>query len=454
MWTKWTLSVLVFTLVTGVKSTVTPLVVANGDFSMRLYKSVVDVIDDENIFLSPFSVFTAMAMTYAGARGNTAAEMKKALGFERYSVTDDDFRDLLQKIMNSNNGNCTLALANRLFPDKRFKLLSEFVKVANAAYAATPKSLDFAGAADESRRYINKWAADATEQKIKNLLTPTDITPQTALVLANAIYFKASWRTPFDKSKSIIQPFYVSADHTANITMMQVTGKFRFRFDSTLGCYIVELPYAGSRLSMLLVIPRNNDGLPAVESKLTAGGLTLAVSAMKEVKITVKMPKFDITQRFDLDDILGNMGIHDLFTPQADLSGLAEDSAGLAVSGVIHKAFISVNEEGTEAAAATGVVTARARPLVVVADRPFMFVIWDQIGIPLFVGRLVQPPKNEEQVSNPSTTTEKPTTTTEKPTTTTEKSDNSPNAVGRFEPVSLITWLVSFAMLVFVGHAF
>ena len=184
---------------------------------------------------------------------------------------------------------------------------------------------------------------------------------------------------------------------------------------------------------MILVIPRDNDGLPAVESRLHARELASSVSAMKEVEITVKMPKFNMTQRFDLQQVLANMVIIDLFTPQADLSGLAEDSAGLHVSGVIHKAFISVNEEGTEAAAATGVVTSRARPLEVVADRPFMFVIWDQIGMPLFVGRLIQPTGKYE---------------------TTETSDNTPSAVGRFEPVSLVTWLVSFAMLLFVGHAF
>ena len=174
MWTKWTLSVLVLvlTLVTGVKSTpvaLTPLVRANGEFSMRLYKNVVKIIDDENIFLSPFSVFTAMGMTYAGARGATANEMRKCLAIEMFSGTGnalhDDFRLLLHKIKSSNNDNCTLALANRLFPDKRFKLLSEFVKVANEYYDARPESLDFAGAADESRRYINKWAANATEQK-------------------------------------------------------------------------------------------------------------------------------------------------------------------------------------------------------------------------------------------------------------------------------------------------
>ena len=394
MWTKWTLSVLMLTLVTGVRPTVTMtrLVRASVDFSMRLYHNLVNIIDDENIFLSPFSVFTAMAMTYAGAGGVTAVEIRKTMNFEMYSHTGnalhDDFRDLLQQIKSSNN---------------------------------------------ESRRYINKWAANATEQKVKNLLTPNDITPQTALVLANAMYFKAPWRTPFDKSKSTIHPFYVSADLTANIPMMQVTGKFRFRSDSALGCNFVELQYAGSRLSMILVIPRGNDGLPGVESRLHGRELASAVSDLKEVEITVKMPKFNMTQRFDLQQVLANMVIIDLFTRQADLSGLAEDSAGLYVSGVIHKAFISVNEEGTEAAAATGVVTSRARPLEVVADRPFMFVIWDQIGMPLFVGRFTQPTGKYETI---------------------DTSDNTPSAVERFEPVSLVTWLVSFAMLLFVGHAF
>ena len=147
---------------------------------------VVGILDDENAFFSPFSVATDLAMTSAGAKGKTANEIKKVLGFEEISDVSGAFKQALDELKSPNNENFTATLAYRLFPDKKFKLLSEFVKVANEDYDATPKSLDFAGAAGESRRDINKWAADATEQKIKNLLTPNDVTSETTMLLANA----------------------------------------------------------------------------------------------------------------------------------------------------------------------------------------------------------------------------------------------------------------------------
>ena len=426
----YTLSVVLLTLLAGVRSSVPhDLVAANSDFAVRLYKRVVKFIDDENTFMSPFSVSTALAMTSGGARGKTFNEMYRVLGFDgsNYDV-HEGFRNLLQKFNSSTNDDCTLTLANRLFPDEKFKLVSAFVDMTTEKYAAKVKLLDFAGKPDESRRYINKWAADATEQTIKNLLAVGDITSQTALVLANAIYFKGSWLMPFNKNLTAARPFYVSKEDSVNITMMQTTGKFHFIVNHELKCNFVELPYVGTDFAMVLVVPQEKDGLPAIEQQLNGTVLRAAIDSMQERTVMVNLPRFNITQRVNLVETLNNMGIHDLFLGSADLSGLAQNAAGLFVSGVIHKAYISVNEEGTEASAATAVVVSRAMPLQVNADRPFLFLIREKsTGSILFMGRLIEPPKDDEVEFN---------------------------TAGRAAPVSIVACVCSLLMVLFVGHAF
>ena len=431
MWIKWLLSVLVVTCVTGVTSEVSPLVAANNAFSVRLYNRVAAILDDENAFFSPFSVATALAMTSAGAKDKTAKEVKKVLGFEEISDVSGAFKQALDELKSPNNGNFTATLAYRLFPDKRFKLLSEFVKVANEEYDGTPKSLDFAGAAEESRRDINKWAADATEQKIKNLLTPNDVTSETTMLLANANYLKGSWQKPFDKFKTRKQPFHVLRGLPVNVTMMEITGKFRFRIDPFMRCQIVELPYVGTKLSMVLIVPHSyttNYDLPTFESKLNDSELIRGIGHLTLLPVTVTMPKFNITQRFDLVQTLSNLGIHDLFTPRADLSGLAEDSAGLSVSGVAHKSYISVDEQGSDSAVSRPVIKTDPGNIRVTANRPFMFIIRDaETGRYVFMGRYIQPSSDDDNV-------------------------DSPSKAGHVHPVA-VAWLVSLAVLLSVGDA-
>ena len=402
MATIHTLFVLVVTLLVGVQSAMTSeqrLAAANSDFALRLYVKVIYVLDDENIFLSPFSISTALAMTSGGARGNTANEMIKVLGFDNIDVDiHGGFRSLLQTLNSSVNGNYTLALANRLFPDSSFGLVQDFADMTLEKYAAAVKPLDFAGSPDASRTSINEWVADKTEQKIKDLLSSRDISSETVLVLANAIYFKGSWLLPFNVSYTTPAPFYVSADLSANVNMMQTTGKFRYNINAELGCRIVELPYGGTDLSMVIFVPEAQDGLSQIERKLTVDLLNSAIDSLQETHVQVKLPKFNITKRVDLVNVLSNMGMKDLFkSGSANLSGLAVSPASLAVSGVIHKAYISVDEEGTEAAAATAVVVTRGRTPTVDANRPFLFLIREKAtGTILFLGRLIQPPVVED----------------------------------------------------------
>ena len=432
MWIKWVPSLLVVTLVTGVTSAKSPLVAANNAFSVRLYKRVVDVLDDENAFLSPFSVATTLAMTSTGAKGKTASEISKVLGFEKHPISDVSgaFKQALDKLKTSNNENFTATLAHRLFLDKRFKLLSEFVKVATENYATTPMSLDFAGAADESRRYINKWAADATEQKIKNLLTPTDITPKRGLLLANANYLKGSWQNPFDKSKTRKRLFHVSGDLTVNVTMMEITGKFRFSLNYSTGSQFVELPYVGTKLSMLLIVPPINS-LTLFESNLNGSELISGIDHLDLLTVTVQMPKFNITQRFDLVQTLSNMGIHDLFTQRADLSGLAEDSAGgLSAFAVAHKSYISVDEQGSDSAVPRPANKTYPENIHVIADKPFMFIIRDvETGRYVSMGRYIKPSSDDDKV-------------------------DSPSKAGHVHPAA-VAWLVALAVLLLpvTGHA-
>ena len=406
MATMHTLFMLAVTLLVGVQSTVTSdqrLAAANSDFALRLYAKVIYVVDDENIFLSPFSISTALAMTFGGARGNTASEMSTVLGFDNIDVDiHGGFRSLLQTLNSSANGNYTLALANRLFPDTSFALVQEFVDMTHENYEAAVKPLDFAGSPDASRVSINDWVADKTEHKIEDLLGSRDITSETVLVLANAIYFKGSWLLPFNASYTAPGPFYVSADLNATVDMMQTTGTFRYDVNAELGCRIVELPYGGTDLSMVVLVPQALDGLPEVESRLTVDLLNSAIDSLEETNVQVKLPKFNITKRVDLVEVLSNMGMKDLFkSGSADLSGLAVSPDDLAVSGVIHKAYISVDEEGTEAAAATAVVVTRGMPPTINANRPFLFLIREKTtGTILFLGRVIQPPVVEDDSSN------------------------------------------------------
>ena len=380
---------------------VTNLAAANVAFALDVYRQLSTMTPGDNIFLSPLSISAALAMTYLGARGNTASMMKKVLGLEAWSDADlhAAFGDILTAL-NESNAPYTLRTASRLFVSRQHKFLDDFVAATRRHYGAEAALSDFVGDPNGSRLQINKWVEEQTAKKIKDLLPNGSIDSLTALVLVNAVYFKGDWATKFDSRGTHDSEFIVNAQNTVNVKMMFRHDKYRLSEDSTLDCQILQLPYVGDRLAMVVLLPRQPDGLESLEKNLTAHRLQQAlraVSSARPLEVDVSLPKFRLEQTCPLTDVLMALGMGDLFAAdKADLSGM-DGGRQLYVSSAVHKAFIDVTEEGSEAAAATAItVTLMCMPVdppEFVADHPFVFLIVDnRSGTVLFLGRLATPP--------------------------------------------------------------
>ena len=381
---------------------VTNLAAANVSFALDVYLQLSIMTPGDNIFVSPLSISAALAMTYLGARGDTASMMKKVLRLEALSDADlhAAFGEILTAL-NESNAPYTLRTASRLFVSRQHKFLDDFVAATRRHYGAEAALSDFVGDPDGSRLQINKWVEEQTAEKIKDLLPNGSIDSLTALVLVNAVYFKGDWATKFDSRGTHDSEFIVNAQNTVNVKMMFRHDKYRLCVDSTLDCQILQLPYVSDRLAMVVLLPRQLDGLESLEKNLTADRLQQAlraVSSARPVEVDVSLPKFRLEQTCPLTDVLVALGMGDLFAEdKADLSGM-DGGRQLYVSSAVHKAFIDVTEEGSEAAAATAVVaTNRCMPLrpqqKFVANHPFLFVIADnRSGSTLFLGRLARPP--------------------------------------------------------------
>jgi serpin B len=368
---------------------------AKGDnaFATDLYQRLSS--NDGNLFFSPYSISNALAMTYAGARGKTADDMAATLKFPfQGNRLNAAFAGLVQDLdRKGEKRKYQLNIANRLWGEKGYGFLPEFVKMCKDAYRAGLEELDFAADPEKARQTINAWVEKETQDKIKDLVPPGTITPATRLVLTNAIYFKANWRHVFpDVTKK--DDFKTAADKTIKVDMMQTLEFFPYAQSDDV--QILELPYEQNELSMLVLLPKKVDGLSGLEKQLTADNLEKWRGQLKKHRVNVKLPKFKFTSQFQLSKVLSAMGMGVAFGGQADFSGMTTREK-LFISDVIHKAFVAVDEKGTEAAAATAVVmraTAieEAPMATFYADHPFVFVIRDnRTGSILFMGRVTQP---------------------------------------------------------------
>ncbi|CAH1244689.1 SERPINB9 [Branchiostoma lanceolatum] len=372
----------------------TPLADINSEFALELYKAL-HKDHPENIFFSPFSISTCLAMTYLGARNDTAQQMSRVLRFHKMDASDLHvlFHDLLTQLHHSDRP-YTLKTANRLFGQNSFEFAQKFLDETSRHYRAQLAPVDFHGNTESARQSINNWVEEQTQNKIQDLLAPGTVTPATMLVLVNAIYFKGSWERKFDESRTRLGTFHVSRDEKVEVPMMHQQGRFKLAYDEDLNCQILEMPYQGKHLSMLFVLPEKMDALSTIETSLTPDLLRRWQKSMDEVSTMVQIPKFKLVHDFVLNEKLADMGMTDLFNmADADLSGIT-GSRDLHVSQVIHKAFVEVNEEGSEAAAATA-VNMMKRSLdgeTFFADHPFLFLIRDNDSNSiLFLGRLVRP---------------------------------------------------------------
>lgn len=370
----------------------TAVVQGNNAFAFDLYR--VTAQETGNLFLSPYSVSSALAMTYAGARGETAKQMEKALHFDLAAVIlNSGFAGLMQEF-NSSGKAYQLSVANALWGQQGTEFYPEFVEITKKYYGAGFKQVDYMNNTEKARQTINNWVETKTNHKIKELIKPKILNTLTRLVLTNAIYFKGRWESQFKPESTKEAPFYVSNEDKPNLPLMYQLGKFKFAETDQL--QILELPYSGGEIAMDILLPKSQSDLSWLESNLESANFESWLSKMTEKKVGVFLPRFKLEKELLLGNHLQSLGMIDAFDENiADFSGMSKTF--LYITHVIHKAFVEVNEEGTEAAAATAVVmgtksAAIDKPVIFRADRPFFFMIRDiQSGSILFMGRMADP---------------------------------------------------------------
>jgi len=353
----------------------------------------------ENLALSPVSLQMALAMTYGGAAGETAAEMEEALGFN--ASIHGAMSTAMARYAGSDEAPFELAVANRIFTDDALTLKPTFLSLTRERYGAAAEGLDFRGEAEAARSTINDWVKSQTRDKIPELLPKGSISDDTRLVLTNAVYFKGQWSVPFEEEKTKPGSF-AAANGEKKVPMMHKEA--RFKYAEADGAQLLEMGYRGGAWSMVLALPTAKDGLEALEGGLTEKSLDGWREAMDATAVQVSLPKFELkpSSPLALGSALRDMGVKLAFDPvSADFSGMAVPSAQgrISISEVFHRAYVKVNEKGTEAAAATGTVMKTTslpmpapNPKIFTADHPFLFFLVDtETGSPMFMGRVVNP---------------------------------------------------------------
>ncbi|MFH1895021.1 MAG: serpin family protein [archaeon] len=377
----------------GIKETVK----GNNQFAIEMYSEL--NTEGKNLFFSPWSISSALAMTFEGAKGQTAEEMKSVLHFQE---NDLDRRSSFAKIFNSLNKENTefeLSTANALWAQKDYPFLESYVDTTKKYYSAEFTNMDFVNKTEESRKTINSWVEEKTNNKIKNLIPQGSIDSLTRMVLTNAIYFKGDWETQFDKTKTKKEDFKVNETTTVQADMMSLKkGEEEFNYGETEELQIIEMPYKGKEISMIVLLPKNS--LQETESMLSPEKLDEWKKLMHKKDVYVYFPKFTFETEYSLNEKLAEMGMPTAFSENnADFTGMFDSTKtteNLFISQVIHKAFVKVDEEGTEAAAATAVVMGATSAMPDFtefrADHPFIFLIQENsTGSILFIGKVADP---------------------------------------------------------------
>ncbi|WP_067078513.1 serpin family protein [Methanoculleus horonobensis] len=374
----------------------------NNRFAADLYRHLASDPGNagKNIFFSPYSISSALAITYEGARGTTADEIGSVLHLPQNETLRRAGFAGLDAVLNDGDETYTLRTANALWAEETYPFLPGYVDTAARRYSANVTNLDFIGDTEASRETINRWVEEKTENKIRDLLPPGSVNPMTRLVITNAIYFKGTWVKQFDPAETTDEEFKVAPGETVRVPMMHRTDEDAiYGYAETKTLQALRMPYAhgnGTELSMLVLLPRD-DNLTAAEEALDAGTLAELRKTLADRRVRVVFPKFTLETTYSLPQALAAMGMPTAFSGDADFSGM-DGTDMLFISEVVHKVFVDVNEEGTEAAAATGVVmNIKSAPggdttPVFRADHPFVFLIVEEgSGTILFAGRVVNP---------------------------------------------------------------
>lgn len=372
------------------------LVEGNTAFALDLYGQL--KARPGNLFFSPYSISTALAMTYGGARDETEQQMARVFHFSHtQGQLHASFGELQSELNQAGKQKgIELNVANALWAQKGHPFLPAFLEIARKEYQANIAQADFKTAAEAARSEINGWVAQKTKDKIQNILPPGSLDAMTRLVLANAIYFKGIWSKPYEKAQTSTQPFHTSATRQTEVPLMHHFDEVNYMENSDFQA--VDLPYISNKLSMVIFLPRQLEGCGELENRLTPALLSGTLSQMKQQKVEIFLPRFKLESSFELNDTLARMGMPDAFGSKADFAGMDETRL-LYISEIFHKAWGEVNEEGTEAAAATvtamrslAVMKPPPPPPVFRADHPFIFAIRDNgSGSLLFLGRFSEP---------------------------------------------------------------
>jgi len=369
----------------------------NTAFALDLYHTI-GKSTKGNIFFSPYSISSGLSMTLSGAAGTTARQMADMLyapeDLQQYHHTRASRAAEISSI--AKKGSVTLETANGLFPQKGYELSKTFVQELLTVYRSTLTPVDYRANTEKARNTINRWVEQRTRNTIRELIQPGILNTLSRLTLVNAIYFKGDWKKAFAESETTAADFYTDKRSTSTVSMMHQENTFPYTLSDSL--QILELPYSGEDISMLVLLPEKNKGLAGLEADLTAEKLSLWTDSLKPQKVRVFLPKFTMSSTLRLDDSLKKLGMTDAFDPgTADFSPMTVNKDKLFIGAVVHKAFVDVNEAGTEASAATGVVVGltsavRAPTLVFRADHPFLVLIRsNRSGSILFMGRVSEP---------------------------------------------------------------
>jgi serpin B len=374
------------------------LVEGNSAFAFELYQALKE--EEGNLFYSPHSISVALAMTYAGARNQTAEQMAATLKFmleqdrlhPAFNWLDAELAKRGEGAEGKDGEGFRLNIVNAIWGQKDYTFLSDFLDVLAENYGAGLRILDFINETEQSRLAINQWISDQTEGRIEDLIPQGAIDALTRLVLTNAIYFNAAWEYPFNEDMTADGPFYLLDGGQVSVPMMKQTEAFGYTEGE--GYQVVELQYDGNELSMVVLLPEAGN-FEAFEEGLQAQQVYDIISGLQTTGVTLTMPKFEFDSEFSLKDTLAEMGMPIAFSGEADFSGMTGNRE-LFISDVVHKAFVAVDEAGTEAVAATTVIMPGSAepepPVEVTIDHPFIFLIRDiETGAILFVGRVMNP---------------------------------------------------------------
>ncbi len=378
---------------------VNALTEGNSAFAFELYQQIPE--DNNNVFFSPYSISAALAMTYAGARDETERQMASTLHYTlpqdelhpAFNWLDQTLADRGESAQGQDDGGFRLRIVNAIWGQKEYEFLTEFLDTLSINYGAGLRTLDFAADVEVARQTINDWVSEQTEERIVDLIPEGVLDASTRLVLTNAIYFNAAWTHPFPEHQTAAAPFHLLDGNDVEVPMMRISESFLYAADEDY--QVISLPYDGDELEMIVVLPQESQ-FEHLGARLDAHFVERMLQRMTREQVNLGMPRFEFEADLSLANTLSDMGMPDAFSGNADFSGMTGDRA-LFISDVLHKAFVLVDESGTEAAAATAVVMkelsiAPSEPIEMTLDHPFVFFIRDiETGSILFLGRVVDP---------------------------------------------------------------